>query len=92
MQPIEDELDLEFPSGSYEKYRKYFGKKVLCKVPVEWWSDLWHTGVRFLIYEGNVCSHHTGGVCLVQPPAEQGWQQQGDRCFVLTDEMELSLM
>jgi hypothetical protein len=66
------ELDLEWPEGSYEKYQKFFGCVVKCTVPVEFWSDDWHDGMRARIYIGRICSHETGGVCLQPPYRAQG--------------------
>jgi hypothetical protein len=91
---VQPELALEWPEGSYERYRPYFGRRVQVRVPVRWWSAEWHAGLRYKVYEGHVCSCHRGNdlVCLQLPSAEQGWDDPGPRCFLLKNDMELTLI
>lgn len=91
-EPTQQELGLLWPEGSYERYRKEFGKVVKCTVPVEFWSDDWHDGMRFKVYIGTVCSHHEGGVCLQPPPREQGIDEDRAQCFPLTSRMKLEVL
>jgi hypothetical protein len=87
----QQELDYTWPAGSYEHYRPFLGKVVRCTVPVEWWSDDWHRGMRERVYVGRVCSHHNpleGAFCL-QPHRHQGIESP---CFPLTPEMRLEVL
>jgi len=86
------ELDLGWPEGSYERYRNVFGRLVRVIVPVEFWTDDWHDGMRSRGYTGTVCSHHLGGVCLQPPVRAQGLPEERARCFPLTDSMTIELL
>lgn len=87
----QQELDFGWPEGSYERYRNIFGKTVRCWVPVEFWTDDWHAGMRWRVYVGVVCSHHEGGICL-QPHAHSQAEQDRPQCFPLTKEMKLEVL
>jgi hypothetical protein len=86
------ELSLGWPEGSYEFYQVYFGRAVKCTVPVPFWSDDWHDGMRSRSYIGNVCSCHKGGICLQPPIREQGVPEERGQCFLLTSDMTLELL
>lgn len=51
-----------------------YGKPAYVEIPVTFWSDDWHTGLRSRRYLGNVCLHVGGGFC-VQPQNYQGWPE-----------------
>lgn len=87
----EDQLQLpyEWPPGTWEALFPFFGKGVLCTVPVKFYSDEWHDGVRSVTYVGTVCSHHAGGFCLQPPARQQGIDEKRGQCFVLTGEEKL---
>jgi hypothetical protein len=86
------ELPLGWLDDSFEKYRKFYGRVVRCTVPVEFYSDDWHDGMRSRTYIGTVCSHHEGGVCLQPPMRAQGVSEDSGKCFLLTSDMILELL
>jgi len=87
------EFDLEWPPGRPPDYfEKLLGKTVKCTVPVNFWSDDWHDGMRARIYVGTVCSHHDGGFCLQPPLRQQGISDDRGRCFRVTNEMSFEVL
>jgi hypothetical protein len=89
------QLALEWPSGSYARYKDYFGQYVLATIPVQWWSPEWHQGLRRKVMVGRVVSHHVTGeaeVCVEPPVAEQGWEGHGPRCVPLRDDIKLEIL
>jgi hypothetical protein len=91
-EPEQAELDLEWPEGSYERYMAFFGKTVKCTVPVEFWTDDWHDGMRARVYVGTVTGHWGGGVCLQPPLREQGISEERANCFPLKNNMKLEIL
>lgn len=82
-------LELEWPEGSYERYADVFGQVVLLTVPVEWWSEEWHTGLRYKTYVGRVTSCHKGGCCVQTYTPAQGLYGDMMQCIPLMDNMEV---
>lgn len=87
-------LDLEFQGrdGMFYKYRDFFGKNVRCTVPVDFYSDDWHDGMREKVYVGQVCSCHRGGICLQPPNRQQGISKDRGVCFPVTASMRLEVL
>lgn len=89
------ELEFDWPEGSYERYRKFFGKTVRCWVPVEFWTDDWHRGMRWRVYVGEVCSHFgPGGQVCLQPAhhSQAGQFIAMGQCFPLRKDMKLEII
>jgi hypothetical protein len=87
------ELELKWPSGhAPDYYEKLMGKTVRCTVPVEFWSDHWHDGMREYTFVGTLCGHHEGGWCLQPPPRAQGISKERGQCFLVTNTMKFEVL
>jgi hypothetical protein len=87
------ELELEWPSGrAPDYYEKLRGKAVRCTVPVEFWSDDWHDGMRQRVYIGTICGHYAGGWCLQPPDRQQGISEERGQCFPVTNQMRFEVL
>jgi hypothetical protein len=85
---IQPELPLDWPPEPREKmYERLTGKTVRVTVPVDFWTDDWHDGMRARVYVGRVCGCHRGGFCLQPPDRAQGLPEERGRCFPLADAM-----
>jgi hypothetical protein len=87
------EFDFEWPSSRPPDYfEKLLGKTVRCAVPVDFWSDDWHDGLRARVYVGMICNHYNGGFCLQPPLRQHGADEERGHCFPVTDEMTFEVL